>query len=195
MIGLSLKYYFRNGFFLRFSPFIIPAFYTLNNKVGILIYLLIFILFEKNFCELYNEKYFWDNRINILTNVRLNKLMLSVNITNFLSVLFWFCVSLVFKILLNNDAVNIGYLIIQFLCLLVSSIIIGNFLYFTFSKTNSFFAKRTIRIIIFSFMMNIPVLIFFTKYYFQIIFLFLLIFIWYKQIKYFKSYKYYKVKL
>lgn len=187
MALIYLKYYFRNGFFFRFTPFLIPTIYYSNVKIELLLYVLIFILFENAFCKPNNEKYLWDNRINVITDVNTGKLLATINIINAVYIVLWFCVSLFIRVLLDNNIVNVGYLIIQFSCLLISSTIIGNFLYFTFSKIPSFFFKRVVRIITFGLLLNIPVMIFLVHYYFQIIFLLILVIFWLKQVEYFKS--------
>ncbi len=195
MIPVYLKYYFRKAYFFRFTPFVIPAIYYHNIKIALLLYMLLFILYENCFCKPFNEKYLWDNRMNIITEVNTGKLFTTVNLINLLSIAFWFYLSLVINYILNHNIADIGYLIIQFLSLLLFSTIIGNFLYFIFSKIPPFFAKRIVRILIFSIPLNISVAINFLQFYFQIIFLTVLIFVWYKQIKYFNSHSHNTIKI
>jgi len=189
---IVIKYYFRKGFFLRFLPFIIPSFYNLDFKIEVLIYTLIFILFENSFCKLHIEKYFWDKRINKVTEVKLGWLLKIINGVNALFITLMFIVSLFIKFFFYDSVDNIGRLTIQFLSLMVFSTISGNLLHLSFSKMAPFKGKKVLRFLVFSFSLNLPQIVFFSQYYFQVLFLFLIIFVWHKQIKKFKKYTYCK---
>jgi len=191
MVWIVIKLFFRRRFFLRFIAFAFPPLYF-NNRYELMIYIILFIVFGTSFYNLDNEKYFWDNRINILTEINIGTYVLAINSSNFFFISLYFLLAIFINIIFNKINIVLFTNIVDFCNMLLFSTFIGNYIYYYFSKIKNFYGKKLVKYLIFILLFNIVVLIIGTKIYLHILFLLSILILYFLQINYFKKSIYYK---
>lgn len=121
-IKFTILYYIRYKTYSKFSLLLTAGFIKLEGYENLL-YFSYLLLISDHFH--FNEKKYWDSRLNYLTNISTLRLMIGINISNFIFIMLIFFLYVTIQICQNSNYILIPN-ILTFTLYLLIALSIGN---------------------------------------------------------------------